>query len=46
MIKYKGENLKIIALELLSKIKQQYRLKWNGTHGVIQWNLNLYLIGS
>ena len=27
-----------IAIELLVKIKQQYRLNWHGTHGVIHWS--------
>ncbi len=28
----------IISIDLLVKIKKQYRLKWHGTHGVIHWN--------
>lgn len=28
----------IISINLLAKIKTQYRLKWYGTHGVIHWN--------
>lgn len=27
-----------ITIELLVEIKHQYRLNWNGTHGVIHWN--------
>jgi len=30
--------MNVITLELLSKIKQQYRLKWHGTHGAIHWS--------
>jgi len=28
----------LITLELLAKIRQQYRLNWHGTHGVIHWS--------
>jgi len=27
-----------ITIEVLTKIKHQYRLSWHGTHGVIHWN--------
>ena len=27
-----------ITIELLAKIKHQYRLNWHGTHGVIHWS--------
>ena len=30
--------MSIITIELLAKIKHQYRLKWHGTHGVIHWS--------
>ena len=28
----------VITIELLAKIKNQYRLKWHGKHGVIHWS--------
>ncbi len=28
----------VITAELLAMIKEQYQLKWYGTHGVIHWN--------
>ena len=30
--------MNIITAELLSIIKEQYQLRWHGTHGVIHWN--------
>jgi len=30
--------MSIITVELLAKIKEQYRLNWLGTHGAIHWN--------
>jgi len=27
----------IITIELLAKIKRQYRLQWHGTHGILHW---------
>lgn len=27
-----------ITIELLAKIKHQYRLNWHGTHGIIHWS--------
>lgn len=36
--------MNIITLELLAKIKAQYRLKWSGTHGVIHWH-RVYING-
>lgn len=33
-----GLHLSIITIELLAKIKKQYRLHWHGTHGVIHWS--------
>ncbi len=27
-----------ITIEVLTKIKHQYRLAWHGTHGVIHWS--------
>ncbi len=30
--------MNIITAELLSIIKEQYQLKWSGTHGVIHWS--------
>jgi len=30
-----------ITIELLAKIKHQYRLNWHGIHGIIHWN-NVY----
>jgi len=30
--------LNLITIELLTKIKEQYRLQWHGTHGVIHWS--------
>jgi len=35
-IKLQGES--IITVELLEIIREQYRLNWYGTHGVIHWN--------
>ncbi len=29
---------RIITIELIAKIKAQYRLEWNGIHGVKHWN--------
>lgn len=31
-------NPTVVTIELLKRIKQQYRLPWHGTHGVIHWN--------
>ncbi len=28
----------VITIELLSQIKKHYRLRWNGTHGIIHWS--------
>jgi len=28
----------IITIDLIAKIKSQYRLQWQGTHGIIHWN--------
>lgn len=28
----------MITLELLSKIREQYRLDWHGTHGIVHWH--------
>ncbi len=28
----------IITIELLAKIKENYRLNWHGTHGIIHWH--------
>lgn len=30
--------MNVITIDLLAKIKDQYRLNWMGTHGVIHWN--------
>ncbi len=30
--------MNVITVELLSKIQQQYRLNWHGTHGVMHWS--------
>jgi uncharacterized protein len=34
----KQTNQTAITIELLAKIKDQYRLRWHGTHGVIHWS--------
>jgi uncharacterized protein len=31
-------NQTAITIEILAKIKDQYRLRWHGTHGVIHWS--------
>jgi uncharacterized protein len=36
--------MNIITAELLSIIKEQYRLNWDGTHGVIHWH-RVYING-
>jgi uncharacterized protein len=28
----------IITIELIAKIKAQYRLEWNGKHGIVHWS--------
>ncbi len=30
--------MSIITIELIAKIKEQYRLEWYGTHGIKHWN--------
>ena len=30
--------MSIVTIELIAKIKDQYRLKWHGTHGIKHWN--------
>ena len=30
--------MNIITIELLAKIKEHYRLRWMGTHGIIHWH--------
>jgi uncharacterized protein len=34
----KQTNQTAITIELLAKIKDQYRLSWHGTQGVIHWS--------
>lgn len=36
--------MNIITLELLTKVKEQYRLSWHGIHGVIHWS-RVYING-
>jgi uncharacterized protein len=42
--KEREDHMNIITIELLELIKEQYRLKWFGIHGVIHWH-RVYMNG-